>query len=244
MAPTVVLKVTDATGNVTPVTLVGGSLFFDATGSADSDGTLSEVAIVAFDGNRSYSASLYSAGVFHVVNFTFDRAGPVNVTVSALDNRNAIGQMDTNVYVNKLMPVGPTSPPRLPYPPAVGPIPAADSCEPIDEEGLQDQQFVGSGTFDADVNTTYVTAHKTSGVDLQMVLCTPNVPGPSAPICPLGDDNADVRSDPGTIFVTPPGANKYILRLVAQQANPTGDLFTADVIIHYEPDPMAAAPAA
>ena len=100
--PTLQLTVTDDGGNATLVGTLNGNLTFSAAGSADSDGSITGIAVSVTDSNTTRTASLYdaTAKAFKSATFKFDRPGVVNVTVALVDDRAGFAVNQSKVYIN------------------------------------------------------------------------------------------------------------------------------------------------
>lgn len=219
---------------VNPTTHLKGSLTFDATGTVDPDADgLSGIALSVTDSNKTYPAgTLFSNGQFTPVTYTFDRPGPVNVTVSALDNRGDITTLETHVYVDQIStivtPIFKTgAADARKASDCVGPFPASAD--------LLNQGIVDKGKFDTKKTTTFAVATIVDGAG-EIALCAPDATAIS------GEDSAAVTSNAGTVFTDTTGTSSfYVLSLAS--ALSSNSALTIQVVTHYEPQP-AAAPAA
>lgn len=232
--PTIALKITDAAGVETNFTNNGGTLFFDATGTADSDGTLGAVAIIVDDGNRSVTKQLLVDGQFQVVNFTFDdkRYGPASVTVTAADNRNGISRMETMVYVNWDVTISPPDNPYLDGTAADQGYSASD-CEGASGQAATDTLFSSRINLFTLNSTTFITA-TASNREVEIAVCDldNNL---------VSNEGETVRTTAGHDFVAPSNGKFYsIFIVVTGPFIPNMDGTVPKPIIHYtvhyEPD--------
>jgi len=220
--PVIKVKVTDG-NQTTNVTYTDGTLYFDASESTDPDGDgLSAIAIGIRQGNETFDAQLlYSAGAFRIANFTFSKAGPVNVTVSGIDVRGDVTTIVTNVYVDSKTTVGETFQ-------FTGAIPAAaasaKTCKGPAGQAAADNLVWTANGFDLQNGTTYVTAKVVSGTG-EIALCAPDGTA-------ISDEGTEVTSGPGTIFAPAAGVSGYYVSVYSGVPN---QKVPVEVIVHYEP---------
>ena len=236
--PVLKLNITDFGGNVTNVTVKGGNLTFDATGSFDPDGTLSAIAISVKDSNQTRTLPLYNAGskTFTPVTFSFDRPGPVNVSIAMVDDRAGFNTTLTKVYVNDPQ----TLAPGTVYLPSEGAAPGLDHpCL-----GASDQVPNGSGPL---VDSNYFKAAQfTVAEGASFIEVIPNEDSLVTICDPAGvaisDEKQDVPVFSNAPIVPPTGTESYKIGFYGSTANAE---LGAIVIVHYEPQAAAAdAPAA
>ena len=222
--PVIVMKVTDGNGTATNVTRVGGTLFFDASGSTDTDGDgLSAIAMVAVDSNGTLlPLVLYSKGAFRPGNYTFSHAGPVNVTASGIDGRGDVTTVGLQVFVDSRVVVGETFQFSAAEPDAVA---SAKSCKGPSGQASADSLVWTKDNFDLENGTTYVTATILSG-KAEIALCAPDGTAVS------DESTTTVTSTAGTAFTHAAGVAGYYVSVysgAAQQKVPV------EVVVHYEP---------
>jgi hypothetical protein len=225
LPPVLVLNVKDAGGNSTNATTVGGTLTFDATGSRDQDADgLYSIAIVVQDTNRTYPpGALFGGGQFLSATYTFDRAGPVNVTVSALDVRGDRTELRTHVFINEVTTGGQGFDFSVPLAAAED---AADCAGPSGQ-GALDNALYNKINFNVQAGVQYVVATIVGG-DGEIAICAPD----GTAISPSGSDS--VTSNKGTVFAVPAGAASYYVGVYGGAANAA---VTVQVVVHYDPQP-------
>jgi hypothetical protein len=237
LPPIIVLKVTDSAGTATNVTYVNeeprtkGNLTFSAVGSKDQDSDgLSAIAITVQDTNRTYPAGvLYSSGSFKSVTYSFDRAGPVNVTVSGIDVRGEVTTLRAKVFVD--LKTTPTGTPFKSFDPAL--YSDGDCTSPLpDTLKLAAGNFYDERKFTSDATTTFVEASVSSG-NAKIQLCAPDHKTAIS-----GFDGASVVSKKGTVFADTVGDAQYFVVVDSQAGTDAGQNSVAvDVVVHYEPQP-------
>lgn len=234
--PTLVLKITDMGGNVTPITLLDGNLTFDATGSTDPDGTIAGIAVTVTDSNTTRTATLYDSGKkqFKTATFTFDRPGVVNVTVAMVDDRAGFTVNQTHVYVNEVVV---TSAYQMN---GIGGEGLGNQCDDGDVfDALTSSNFYKELNFNTVAGLTWIEATVTD--DALITICTPHpdandVETGGTPVSPQAA--GAVQSTPGTVL--PPANGTQTYYLAAYSAGPQSNV-QGTVTIHYEPDTRAAA---
>lgn len=229
VAPVLVLKISDDGGNATPVTMLGGNLTFDATGSTDADGSVAGIAVTVTDSNTTRTATLYDAAKkqFKTATFKFDRPGRVNVTVAMVDDRAGFTVNQTHVYVNHEQVVGGAE--------IIGPPPPEISSECSGGgQAVIAESYFKEYSFVVVANATFVEAVATAG---SITICSPH-PAAGEPGTPLSNTGAEVITTPGVPLPAPTGIQSYY---IGATANPPRQAVGATVIVHYEPDTRAAA---
>ncbi|HUR61561.1 MAG TPA: hypothetical protein VM286_04275 [Candidatus Thermoplasmatota archaeon] len=245
LPPIVKLTVTNTTGGPTNVTLVKGSLMFSAVGShdADTDG-LSAVAITAQDSNRTYPPQvLFAAGKFSTVTYTFDRPGPVNVTVSGIDVRGDLTTIKTQVFVNEVIKIDSGS---FPAPFGSAPVYKTTDCKGAVEKGGAgtnpvDNGVIKNGPISLVKGAQWISAHMVSGKG-KFAICSP--PPESKAISDEGTESKDVVTTvPGPLPMPAKSTDNYRLFMLGTDAASTtpNPSFSVLVTVHYEPKPAAPA---
>ncbi len=232
--PTLVLTITDDSGVATPVTFVDGNLTFDAAGSTDADGSVAGIAVTVTDSNTTRTATLYDAGkkLFKTATFTFDRAGPVNVTVAMVDDRAGFTVNQTHVYVNEEQLVGGGT---ITFPMGHQLPEGADACE--GGEDIADAQYFKPHSLTVLAGATRIdaTAVSTSAI---LTICAPS--GEThVPVSPVKVQGT-VSTTPGVELPTPVGIAHYVVGVFNGGSTPNMDDHVL-VTVHYEPQPAAAA---
>ncbi|MCA1818690.1 MAG: hypothetical protein ABR562_06660 [Thermoplasmatota archaeon] len=220
--PVIKVKVTNATAATTNVTFAGGTLTFDASASSDGDG-LSAIAMVAKEGNLTFDAKiLFAQGKFTRANYTFERAGVVNVTISGIDMRGAVTTVQSHVYVDLKQVLGDTYQFAAAMPDQVA---KAETCKGPADKSEVDNLVWTKDAFAVENGTTYVTATivKNKG---EIAICAPDATAVS------DASTTTVTSKPGTVFVHPTGADGYF---VSVYGNTAQDKVPVEVVVHYEP---------
>ena len=243
--PVIVLKVTDDAGAATNATFVTegsklkGNLTFSAVGSSDPDDTkgLSGISITVQDLNRTFpSETLYAGGAFTPVKFSFDRAGPVNVTVSGIDVRGDITTLYKMVYVNYKTKADSSKGFTVPAPPTDD---DAAACGGSFDNQLIDNQFSDKRKFTTEKGVQWVEAEVIDGAGT-IAICEPPAT-PDTAGAPISDGGTKVVSKPGTVFKATIGAEQYYIFMLAGSATPSqdGNKLLIDVVVHYDPQPAA-----
>ncbi len=239
LPPIIKIKVTNAAGAVTNFTTISetpkttSTLNFSAEGSMDQDKDgLSAIAITVTDLNRTFPAGvLFAAGKFTTVGYTFDHAGPVNVTVSGIDNRGDVTTIKTKVYVD-LVSTATTQGLHATAPPTA----STEDCKDFtnnDNTGLVDAQYETKVTFTTESGTQWVEAKTTSG-KANLGLCAPD-----ATTIAAGKNAATVTSKKGTVFQDTVGDHQYFVWVVSQDSGIPTDFNKVGmtITVHYEPQP-------
>ncbi|HEX2066005.1 MAG TPA: hypothetical protein VHI93_04250 [Candidatus Thermoplasmatota archaeon] len=233
LPPVVVLRVTNANGTATNVTLAGGNLTFDASASSDPDDGLSQMAIVAQDANQTYAPRvLYANGRFTSATYTFDRPGVVNVTVSAIDVRGNLTTLKRQVYVNEQVTLTSQS---IAIPSAGG-VPSA----PTDCAGPGSSHVGGEGSaldaasfdhqpFTVTKGVQSITATWVAG-DGQFAICLRKADGTATAVSGVG--NKDTPAQTTGAVQAPQGLDTYEIGFTA---NAPRETVTVAVVVHYEP---------
>lgn len=242
LPPLLVLSVTNETGAPTTSALIleetrnKGNLTFSAVGSKDQDADgLSAVAITVSDANRTYPPGvLFAGGVFTSVTYSFDRAGPVNVTVSGIDVRGDVTTLRTNVFVN-LKDSLTGVPFKLSGTTGFGGDPT--ECHGPTEDELVDGNMADDRKFTTERGTSFVTAKVVSGA-AEIAICAPDGTAISAA-------GTEVTSNAGTVFAPTVGDQQYFIMVISDGfGSPTaladGNNVVVDVVVHYEAPPAAA----
>ncbi len=235
LPPIILLKVTNSTGAVSNVTFIQetprtkGNLTFSAVGSKDPDADgLSAIAITVQDANRTYPPGvLFSAGTFRSVTYSFDRAGPVNVTVSGIDVRGDVTTVHSMVYVDLITTPGHNAfkgqnPPGL-Y--------SAGDCSGPTAVAIIDGTFWEPRKFTTEDGTKWVEATVTKGKG-SVEICDPA--GKS-----ISNYGTTATTTKGTAFAPTVGDQQYYLSVVSTSAGtpPAGNDVVVGIIVHYEPQP-------
>lgn len=228
LPPVVVVKtlVAGAEGNVS---LVGQNVTVDATGTTD-DGKLAVIAVAAEDANRTYAPQLlYVNDAFQTATFAFDLPGRVNITVAAVDDRNADTTVAVPLFVNEATTGANLVAMRLLVPTQAGEPTACDgpTGQPAVDEGMS---FVT--TFRVAPGATFVTAAVATG-EATIALCDPT----GAPISAAG---TSVTSTPGTVFAPPAGTDGYFVQVYSAAPNQDPGAVSVAIVVHYEPAPPAS----
>lgn len=232
--PVLKLKVTDGTGNATNVTVKGGNLTFDATGSFDPDGTLSAIAISVKDSNQTRTLPLYEAASkkFVPAFFKFDRPGIVNVSIAMVDDRAGFNTTSTKAYVNEVIGIDCCN---LAVPASDAPSQFADPCKgasgtvPNGSGPLVDSNYFKGSQFAVTAGATYIVA--TPATDTLVTICDPT----GAAVSDAKSNAAVTSNQP---IVTPSGTDSYTIGFYVETPNARAK---AEVVVHYEPQPAAAA---
>ncbi|MGB0652134.1 MAG: hypothetical protein ACPGQL_02940 [Thermoplasmatota archaeon] len=219
--PTISLSVSDANGT-TNSTMLGGSLTFDATGSADEDGTLEGVAVVVTDSNQTRAASLFANGAFTPQTFMFDRPGVVSVIVSALDDSGDITTLETEVYVNHPQPGKGFGFNLADY----GANSATDCqgfFESLGGANPVDPLIFAAFKFDVLDGATSVTAEVVSGT-AEIAICDPELNA-------ISEAGSSVTTADGTNFTK---SIDYFVAAIPQGVPPVGNDVVIDVTVFYD----------
>jgi hypothetical protein len=230
--PTLVLTVTDDNGTPTPVTLLDGNLTFSAVGSTDSDGSIAGIAVTVTDSNTTRTATLYDAAKkeFKDATFSFDRAGPVNVTVAMVDDRAGFVVNQTKVYVNQLVT---KSGGAIQLPSGGQALPGMDACEGGDN--LVEAPYFKTVSIDVVPGATRIDVTAGSGGDdALMTIC-------AADFTRLSDEKVAgmVSTLPGVVIPTPSGTTFNFVGVYSDTAQ--GMDTDVSILVHYEPQAAAAA---
>lgn len=237
--PMLKMNVTDFGGNATMVTLLDGNLTFSAEGSADPDGTISAIAISVTDSNTTRTKSLYNpvTKTFTPAMFSFDRAGPVNVSVQMVDDRAGFNGSQFQVFVNQEFTISGSG--KNPLPATAGGQ-VADPCDgaksgPLGDSGpVVDNAYFTTGTFAVVAQAGFIEAIPTTGTEV--TICNPAYEPISDPVRsanPVTTNNAEPLPAPTS------GTENYNVGMY-RTGTPNGAVSTK-VIVHYEPRPAAAA---
>jgi hypothetical protein len=230
LPPVLALRVLDDAGTPTTMTNVGGNLTFDATGSTDPDGSISDLAVIIYDGNRTRFGILVSAGQFSTSTFNFDRPGVVNVTVNAIDNRGGQASMQSNVYVNH-----PQSPPSFRLNAALEATADATACKSPTQgnDQVNPIENVGWKSFDFSIapGATYVVAKVVAG-EAEIAICSPK-PNATA-LSNQADETGFVVTNADAVLTPANGTDSYFVS--ALSGAPAQDV-AVQVVVHYEPRP-------
>lgn len=228
--PVLVLNITDGGGNVTNVILLDGNLTFDATGSSDPDGSIAGIAVTITDSNTTKTATLYDAAKkeFKSATFTFDRPGPVNVTVAMVDERAGFTVNQTHVYVNQVVQATAAT---IQFP---SPGAGFDDCTGGQDQGpvngdLYEAQFYKKNSFTVVPGVTKIVA--VDDADTVLTICGPDDLAKSEPGNPT-------ETFPDAELPPPSGIAGYY---VTSYANGPGESTAPVVTVHYEPQAAAAA---
>jgi uncharacterized protein YceK len=225
--PIVELHVTNATGTPTNVTLTGGSLVFSAAGSKDPDSDgLSAIAIVAQDSNRTYPPGvLFAAGKFTPVTYKFDRAGPVNITVSGIDVRGDLTTLKTQVYVDEMFTVTSKT---LDVP---GTAISAKDCKGPTGNPITDALVYDTEPFNVQKGVQYIVATYVSG-DGSFAICGPDGKAVS------GEGTKTTPAETSGPLVAPTGLENYNIGFIVSETG-AHTAVSVTTVVHYEPKPAA-----
>lgn len=235
--PVLKMNVTDAGGNATMVTMLKGNLTFSAAGSTDSDGTISAIAISVTDSNTTRTKSLYNpvTKTFTPVMFSFDRAGPVNVSVQMVDDRAGFNGSLFKVYVNQMQTVGKAGMSANPSPQLTDPCTGASGS--LGDPGpIVDGQYFGTATVTIAAAPSFIEARPATRT--QVTICDPDYKPISTPVKsdkPVTTNNGDVP-----LPLPTSGVKGYSVGMYATTGTPNTAVSVL-VIVHYEPRPAAAA---
>jgi hypothetical protein len=227
--PVLKLKIVDAGGNATNVTMLNGNLTFDATGSKDPDGQVTGIAVTVQDSNQTRTGALFDPvkKTFKTATFKFDRAGIVNVTVAMVDDRAGFTVNKTHVYVDQTVTTGQKT--LTGTSPAVG---TPTDCEGPAKNTLIDPAFSTDGAFPVVAGATWIEAKATPNGKL--AICAPTGSGEDGkPGSAISDAGAEVRTAKGAAIPTPAGIKTYYVEIYSTSAN---QAVGAVVTVHYEPD--------
>ncbi|MEK6976180.1 MAG: hypothetical protein AABY18_07545 [Candidatus Thermoplasmatota archaeon] len=232
--PVLKIKVTDFAGNATNVTMLDGNLTFDATGSSDPDGAISAIAISVQDSNTTRTLPLYNSAkkTFTKAVFSFDRAGPVNVSVAMVDDRAGFNGSVFKVYVNHAQALGGGT--------LRGPVADTDLTDPcqgasgvLGAQGpLVHQQYFMAASIVVVPGATFIEA--IPGTDTLVTICSPEhvaISDEKSKVA-ITSDNTEPLPMPDS------GIKNYHLGFYSNGANVDTK---AQVIVHYEPRVAAAA---
>lgn len=236
--PTLKLKITDAGGNATNVTMLKGNLTFDATGSSDPDGQISAIAITVKDLNQTRTRQLYNADTkkFTPQKFVFDRAGPVNVSVRMVDDRAGFVINETMVYVDQTVELASTAALNGPSD-GVQDTDLGDPCSGATPQfgashTIVDSQYFWSASFTVAAAAEYVEV--VPAASSVVTICDPDLKPVSAT---YSTENPTLSTN--TAPLPPPvGATSYSIGFYVSAPNKNPG---ATVTVHYEPRPAAAA---
>jgi hypothetical protein len=227
--PDLVLKITDGS-NETQVTMLGGNLTFDASGSSDPDGQITGIAVTVQDSNNTRTATLYDAGrkQFQPATFRFDRPGVVNVTVAMVDDRAGFTINQTNVYVDHLQTPTPATI-ALPDPGAM------EACGGTDD--LVEAPFYKEFGFTLSPGATWIEASATPETAI-LTICAPKAEGADTSTA-ISESGNPVVSNEGVALPPAPGITSYYIGATIAPGEPQQEV-AVTVIVHYGPRPAAA----
>lgn len=229
--PELDLEVTDEGGNVSTSTVVGGSLTFDASGSTDPDGEITDLAIIVQDANQTRHANLLRDGQQTTATFSFDRPGVVQVTLNALDDSGGSVSLRSEVYINH-----PQTTESFTFSMAAPPTFSPDSCSGPSGEGVVDAYMWKAQDFDVLagakwVEVTLVVDHELDAGDASFAVCDPD-----------GNAISDV-GEAGETLITSPDANftASLNYFVSVASGAPQSKAHAVLTVHYDPLPDAPA---
>lgn len=235
--PILKLNVTDFGGNATNVTLLDGNLTFSAAGSSDPDGAISAIAISVTDSNTTRTKSLYNAATktFTPATFSFDRAGPANVSVQMVDDRAGFNGSIFQVYVNQIQVLGKAD---LQPQPATG-APLAHPCNGArqqfgDQGPIIDNTYFYPGPISTAAAPSFIEAIPNDRTAI--TICDPA----DNPISEVRVNKAITTNNmDGPLPLPASGTDNYSVGVYVTNGAPADASVT--VIVHYEPRPAAPA---
>ncbi len=228
--PDAVLTMTDADGralDASTFVLVGSNITFSAAGSSDPDGSIAAVGLSIADGSGERTAQLYANGTFVDVTLPFDTAGPVNVTISVLDNAGEGVIRKAMTAVNEVFSA------TLSF---EGPAPSgsADACEAPGASsgvpGLVTNNYALKSMVSVGKGAHWISATIADGSG-EIAICAPGDPGTA-----LSDAGTDVDTADEENATLEVGAQYYIM--VLSKSNSGGDV-TIETMVHFETKPAS-----
>lgn len=228
--PNATLTMTDDTGRVLDAStfiLAGSNITFSALGSSDPDGTIAAVGLSIKDGSGERTAQLFANGTFVNVTLAFDAAGPVNVTVSVLDNAGEGVIRTARTAVNEIL---------LDTLTFEGPAPSgsADACEAPGASsgvpGLVTNNYALKSLFSVPVQSQWISAKITDGSG-EIAICSPGDPGTA--LSEAGTDVATADEANATLEVS---GQYYIM--VLSKSNSGGEV-AIETMVHFETKPAS-----
>jgi len=227
--PVLAIKVTDEGGNVTKTTLVDGSLTFDASASADPDGQITDLAIIVADANQTRSAQLLRNGQFTPATFLFDRAGVVQITLNALDDRGASASLQDQAYINEVQVLDGRQLTAA-APPTYDPT----SCAGPTGNGVIDPTMWINPSIDVKAGATYIEVTIEALIegadqdgDATLAICDPD----GAAISAAGAPGEIVMTDADVEFTA---SLQYYVSAAALTPRTT---LSGQAVVHYDPLP-------
>ena len=230
VSPILILNITDNGGNATNVTLLDGNLTFSAEGSSDPDGSIAGIAVTITDSNTTKTATLYDAAKkeFKSATFTFDRPGPVNVTVAMVDDRAGFSVNQTKVYVNQVIQLGASNIQAGPAPVGFDSCTGGTDVGPVNGD-LYEASFYKKNSINVVAGVTMIEAVDDAAT--QLTICGPDDQAKS-------EQGNPTATAPGTELPPPSGvASYYVTSYADEPQTMTAPLVT----VHYEPQTAAAA---
>lgn len=222
--PTLSVTVTDDGGNETTTVMAGGNLTFSATGSADTDGVIENIAVTVTDKNRTKGETkqLFNDGRFLDATFGFPDPGRSTAFVAMVDDDSGFATEEVAVYVNHEQDLG-SFLMRL-----TDPVGSATACAGSAANDIADAQYYKEFTFETHRNASFVEATVATG-SAKIAICSPD----GEPVSAEATDT--VVSDAGTVFTA--SLDGYYVAAVSQAPNQEVGI---TVVVHYEPDERSA----
>lgn len=227
--PPVLVITTSLAGKLQNFTFIGENFTIEAKGSTDDDGDgLATILVFAQDSNRTYpTLALYSGGEFHAATYKFDRAGPVNITATAVDGRLSATTNTTKVFVDQKSTVA--GPDMALVVPTTPPAPQPTSCKGPSGQTTDtpvDAQMSYRGNFVVAAGAKFVEAKVTGTAAIAICDSTGKA------ISPAG---TAVVSAKGTVFIVPAGTASYYVEVYNGTPHAAAGAIKVDVTVHYEP---------
>lgn len=240
--PNLVFATTDSTGNATNITLLGGNLTFDATGSNDPDGNITGLAMTVTDSNQTRTISLFDFGTktFTPKQVDFDRAGIIKVSVAVVDDRGGFTTLNDFVFVDQAAQATYTFPGSAgTYNNQAGMMPNCSEALSAEDTTVASVYVQKNFAIDVVDNATWIEA-KASGAanSISMVICTPangTTPGTS-----ISDRAQSVTTNPDIEIPPATGVAQYALWAYRVGAPAPTTVVTFTWTTHYGPRPAPA----
>ncbi len=229
--PVPVLTLTDAEGNVLTnmsYIMAGSNITFSPNGTFDADGneTISLGGLFVQDAAnvRGRSTNLITDGILSTTNFTFEKEGPVVAVLSVLDAQGASAATSVVTYVNALQTSSDSFDGNAPA--GVSANDCHGATAGVQETTLVDNLYSRKVTFSTTNGSRWIEA-KSSSSSVEIAICDPEGNA-------LSGEGQQVSTEEFAV----PGSVKYYVFAV-NTGNP-GASFSIDVIVHWEPKPVAA----